>query len=213
MVMIDQWRRDIGHQIAAAERRGPDGRRVANPGINCMGCPFVLRCKAAQDMWGPLLNGGREGLAQSYAVARAMSDDLAVLVRAAAAHEPIEVEGGVVGFMPVPERSVVDDVALRIAHAWFGVGSDKAQEWDADNARMLGLLGAMGVGVGQVGAVATRLHPGRGPGKKEGWKEARAALVGEMTEEGMARRFGVWKAAGPADESDDASIDGGREER
>jgi hypothetical protein len=203
MVLIQQWQRDIGHQIAAAEKRGPDGRRPASPGVQCMGCPYVLRCSAARDMWGPVLSDGREGLAQTYAVARAMSDALLVLVKAACADASIDVEGGTVGYVATEERGTVTGVEARIAHEWFAVAADKAQEWDADNARLLGLLGAMGVGVGQVGAVATRLHPGRGPGKKDGWKEARAALIDGLTEPKTVRRFGIWKASTTEEEQEE----------
>jgi len=48
---VDQWRRDIDHAIAATEVRGADGRRPANPGAGCMGCPWVTRCDAAREVF------------------------------------------------------------------------------------------------------------------------------------------------------------------
>ena len=189
---LARWRRDLDALIAAADHRGPDGRRPASPGACCVGCPYVLRCDAARAWWAGSVPSDPVGMATAYAVLEAARDALAPLVKAAAADGAIGIPGGSVGFVATPQRSALATSASTVAREWFHVRD--AGEWEAANGAWLGLLDAIGVGVSAVENVAKRLHPGRGPTKRDGWREAREELVDRCVASGVVAKFGIHRA-------------------
>lgn len=189
---VARWRKDIDLAIIAADARGPDGKRPANPGANCMGCPYVLRCEPARGYYSGALGGDPESVAQAFAIADAVRSELFALAKLAATEEPIPVPGGVVGYVAVPERTVREDAGRTLAHRWFGVIDPET--WDAENGRMLGFLGALKVGVGQIGAIGKALFPGKGMAKVKDFKDRRADLDVACLVYGVAAKFGVHRA-------------------
>ncbi len=188
MATVAQWRRDIGHLVAAAEVRGPDGQRPARPGINCSGCPFLSRCEAARVFmrFGIQEDADAEMMATQLAVADAFRKELWSWARAATKSGPIDVEGGRVGYCETTKRAPVPNAPLSLALAWFQPADPDA--WAARNGELLGLLAAIEPGVGAIESVAKRLHPAD---RSRENKAAREALVARLTTPTTAVEFGI----------------------
>jgi hypothetical protein len=192
---VDQWRRDIDHAIAAAEVRGPDGRRPANPGAGCVACPYVLRCEAARAMFRDTMAAkgaevDRVTLATRYAVAKAMAEGLGKLTREAAREAPIEIPGGWVGYAPKTERSVRPGAHRILAREWFKVAEEAAVEWEAEHGQTLGLLAALDLGAGNVTDAIKALVP-YSRAVKETYKADRERLEAALLEEVGTSKFDV----------------------
>ena len=189
--VVDQWRRDIDHAIAATEVRGADGRRPANPGAGCMGCPWVTRCDAAREVFAGTIVAGRDGgvedrgrLAQRWAVARGVSDALNALIRVAAKDAPVPLpDGRVVGYEPTTEKAVKPSAVAEIARRWL------KREAPDD---VLALLGALRIGVGNVNGALVQLVPSKGD--KE-YRQKREELADILLDTVHATEFGVFTPA------------------
>lgn len=189
--VVRRWRSDIDHAIAAAEARGPDGRRQARPGAGCLGCPYLTRCEAGRgQLRGSLAEGDREMVARRFALADAIRAELFEVCKTLAAEAPIRLpDGGEVGFREAEEREAADEAARHLAHAWFGVPESDASTWDAQNARLLGLLAAIGLGVGAIERAARAIHPRRKGAPT--WKADREALLSRTLTTRTTAKFGI----------------------
>lgn len=188
---LASWRRDLALSIAHANARGPGQKRVASPGACCLGCPYVLACKPAQDFYTGqgIEDPSPEGLAVSLAVAEAVKAHLTPLVKEAVGEGAIAVPGGSVGFVAQEKRTGVKDIAERLAVRWFKP-QDRAM-WIAENGPLMSFLSALPLGASAVDKIGTRLFPGRGPNKRADFKDARAELDAEMLTVIHSSRFGV----------------------
>lgn len=194
--VVDQWRRDIDHAIAATEVRGADGRRPANPGAGCMGCAYVLRCEAAREVFAGTLVAGRDGgiedrgrLAQRWTIAKGIADTLGAMVRVAAQDSPVPLpDGRVVGYEPTTERAVKPSAVAEIARRWL------KREAPDD---VVALLSALKIGVGNVNAALVQLVPSKGD---KTYREKRTELAETLLDTVHATTFGVFAPA-PVDAS------------
>jgi hypothetical protein len=195
---LAKWTRDLELAIAAADARGADGKRIATPGAGCDGCPYITRCDAAHAwMRGSLLDGLDDELARRravgtrLAVAEAMAAELKQHARRLTEEAPIEIDRGVVGWLPKDERVPRDEAWRAIAHRWFQVSEDQAGVWDAEHGEVLGLLRALDPGVTSITSLAQALAPfDRGD---KAWKERRGALMDELITTSTAPKFGVFR--------------------
>lgn len=186
------WRKDLDLAIAHAATRTP------SPGVNCFGCPYVGRCPAAATVWS---DTDPVSVATAWVAAKARAADLQARVRAACAdRSALTVPGGRVGYIAKEQRTVRDDAARTAAIAWFR--PEDPATWAAANETTLGLLGALGLGSGNMDAVATRLHPGKGAQKSPTWREDREAFLSSVVTTRTATEFG-FVADAPAENKDD----------
>lgn len=205
--ILASWRKDIALSIAHANARGADGKRVASPGACCLGCPYVMACKPAQAFYaGQGINDpSPAGVAASYAVAEAVRAHLTPLVKTAAGRGAIAVPGGSVGFGVQEKRQGVKDIAERLALRWFHP-IDKA-EWLAENGALMGLLKTLPIGASAVDAIGQRLFPGRGPNKREDWRDARVELAADLLTVTTGAKFGVHRDKAEPSETE-PTVDG-----
>lgn len=188
---VTRWQEEIDLAIAAAETRGPDGRRLARPGIGCGGCPYVLVCDAAAvTLTAEGIPTDPKAAATAYAVHTAAAARLEAIVKAHADGGEIDIDGGTVGFTGKPERVARATMIETIARAWFTVGGDDWLEWAAKNERTVTLLTTAKLGSSAVAAIAAKLHPFvRGAG--QGYKDARAAFSAACLETVATPKFGI----------------------
>jgi len=184
-LQVDQWRRDIDHAIAATEVRGADGRRPANPGAGCMGCPWVTRCDAAREVFrGSIVANDladRSKLAQRWTVAKGIADAIGAMARVAAQDAPIPLpDGRVVGYEPTTEKAVKPSAVAEIARRWL------KREAPDD---VIALLSALKLGVGNVNAALVQLVPSKGD--KE-YKAKREELADTLLSVVHGTTFGVF---------------------
>ncbi len=192
--LLDGWRRDIAHLVAAAEARGEPGSRPARPGACCLGCPFLLRCGPASYYWHEVFEEPSD-MARSLAVVEAAREQLiAALKLALAKGSRLPVEGGTVGYQIQAARKASAGAAAALAHTWFRVSPEKAAAWDAEHGDVLGLLQALAPGASGIEAVGKVVYPFRG-GPPD-WKERRAGLEAACLETVNQSRFGVQKNKG-----------------
>lgn len=197
-VQLATWTRDLELAIAAVNARGPDGKRIATPGAGCDGCPYILRCDEAHAwMRGSLLEPNasetdrRWAVGTRLAVAEAMAEELKQHAKLLTEQAPIEIDRGVVGWLPKDQREAAADAWRAIAHHWFKVTPEQAATWDAENGELLGLLRALEPGVSSITSLAQALAPfDRGD---KSWKERRGALLEELITTSTAPRFGVFR--------------------
>lgn len=196
-VTLDTWRRDIALAVAHADAR--DGqKRIAAPGANCGGCPFVLRCEPARSYWQGI-DLSPETAAQTYAVVDAARTALGAIVRGVVGRESVPVPGGTVGYVATEERTATATAASDLAVAWFA--PDDPAAWLAENERVVSLLAAMKPTAANIGNVATVVHPGRGVRKRDGWKESRAAFLAGLLTVKRGTTFKVIRTT-PIDDND-----------
>ncbi|MFA5801157.1 MAG: PD-(D/E)XK nuclease family protein [Thermoleophilia bacterium] len=186
--VLEEWKADLSTAIKAASIKP----RQANPGPRCMGCPYVLQCEAAC-LW--ITHGWAgvqpEALAAHYAILKAQTAALEPAIRAACDNGAIRVPGGSVGYHVKTKKSPKVDAGSLLARRWHRVSEEEAVRWEGDNASWLGFLGALKIGSGNVGAVATALTPGKGRGKKATWKEDREDLLDACLDTVHTREFGI----------------------
>jgi hypothetical protein len=186
--LLAQWRRDIDLAIEAAEAKDATGNRPARPGAGCTGCPYVARCEPARAyLRGSVGDGTPQAIATRYAVASAMTAELGAQCKVLAEEAPLQIDGGVVGYVERTERQAADDAHRDLCHAWYGVGPD----WDTDNGATLGLVKALSPGVGSISNAAKVLHPFTR--NDPTWKDKRDGLVSLCTTQHIVSRFGVHK--------------------
>lgn len=196
--LLAGWTRDLELGIAATDVRGPDGKRIATPGAGCDGCPYILRCDAAHAwMRGSLLVeltdevNRRRAVGTRLAVAEAMAQELKQHAKLLTEEAPIEIDRGVVGWLPKDQREAATDAWRVIAHRWFRVTPEQAATWDAENGELLGLLRALDPGVTSITSLAQALAPfDRGD---KSWKERRGALLEELITTSTTPAFGVFR--------------------
>lgn len=191
--MLVTWRRDLDLAIAAAEHRGPDGKRPAAPGAGCLGCPFLLRCNAARAhlRGGAITEPTAEAVAVRLAVIEAARDELIAMGKVVLAEGSVAVPGGLVGYVAKSQREPASTATADLAHTWFQV--DDASAWDAEHGDVLGLLAALKPGVSALENAAKVLHPfTRGD---TAWKQRRADLESVLLATKTVTRFGVYKTA------------------
>ena len=191
---VDQWRRDIGHLVAAAEVRESNGQRPARPGVGCAGCPFLSRCEAAREF----MRGGihedadAEHTATQFAVADAFRKELFAWAKAATAAGAIAIEGGVVGYTEKAKREPIETVAMALAMAWFK--PTDPTEWAAANGETLGLLKVLSPGVGSIESVAKVLFPAN---RSKENKALREQLAAKLTTSTTSVEFGITRTKSP----------------
>lgn len=187
---VDGWRRDIAHAIAAAEHRGPDGRRPHRPGAGCLRCAYVTRCPAALPLGLTPLDDV-SALALELAKVEGRRAALVAALKSLADVVAIPVPGGIVGYKAMTERTVREDAHATIAHRWFRVAAPDEAAWDAANGQTLGLLAALDIGASQVEAIGKALYPADRKDKEKAWKTNREILDATCTGERTVSRFGV----------------------
>lgn len=177
--VVAGWRADIGHAIAAAEARGPDGKRVARPGAGCMECPYISDCDDAM----PIATTAKHdpiGIAMEWMLIEARRSAMLPFVKALATEMPIVTPGGTVGYQDKPERTVTDGAARALANAWF-LGAATETE--------VGMVSALKLSAGAVDALAKTLYPF--DRSDASWKANREALLAECIGKKMVAKFGV----------------------
>lgn len=201
---VEAWRKDIALAMAHADARGPDQRRIANPGANCIGCPFLLRCDAAQAHWkGTVIEGDPAAIATQYAVVDGARLALSALVKRLAVREPIAVPGGSVGYHGRVTRTPVTDVVDHLTRRWFKPADPET--WRAENGKLVSLLETIGITTAAVKRLGVRLFPGKGALKVDGWKELRADLEDEMLTTETQPVFGVERTV-PIEDVDEEGV-------
>jgi hypothetical protein len=184
--VMARWRRDIETEI-----RAWSGPRIASPGPQCFGCPYLLgSCEAAQQYLSRTYGSADpEDLARAYAVYDAAKDALKEPLREATADGPLEVDRALVGTLPQEERTLTADAPEKLAAAWNRRARDASAETDASRAP--GLLKALKIGVAQAEALAGHLYPRNGGEESFATK---ARLLGSVVTKRVTRRFGVHRA-------------------
>lgn len=183
---IEQWRQDIATMSAAVNAKP----RRARPGIHCLGCEYVAVCPAARAL--------AEGMpvdpvdiAEAYAAAQGVADELRELAKAAADGGAIETPDGVVGYIAKDKRQAKPDAYRSLWDAWT-----KGREIDsATDGLARGFLASLNWGSGMVEAAAKGLFPGR----KQA--QARREFVAGLVETVTHKEFGVQRRA-PATTTD-----------
>ncbi len=173
---VQQWRRDIEHLIAAAEARGPDGRRAARPGRGCIGCPYLMECPDSR----PMRGSSATDLAREWILIEARRTAVGQLLRGYCEETEIDTGDGVVGYFEKSRQTAAPDAPQAIADAWFNGEPPEP---------VLGLLMALKLGAGNVEAVAKQLHPFTR--SDSAWKEERAALLEKCLMVQVGTEFGV----------------------
>ncbi len=180
MMVLETWRAELDLAIRQAETRP----RIAAPGANCFGCPYLTHCQDARAyLRGSMLPDPPDvdAVARKYAIAAAMVAELGAWLKEACDGGDILVPGGSVGYRGKPFRVCRDPLAL--ARAWYR--DDPVPDIVA------GLIGAIKPGAGSVRRVNLILHPsGKG---RAGYKDARAALESEVLETVVRPVFGCHK--------------------
>lgn len=180
------WRSDLAVAAEAAGRRGPDGRRAATPGVNCIGCPYRLRCDAAHDFWMETgVPGSAEALAHLYATKLAEVRELEQIIRAALARDvAIETDQGRVGYIQASRRALRD-----------GAHGTLYDDWLAGGGEPRGLLAALSLSVRSVEAAGKVLI-----GKGRGAAALRREWLDKLTTTVRTARFGVtWRKDEPGE--------------
>ena len=182
----EEWRW-LGTVMAGADRVP----RLAQPGACCVGCPWAHCCEDAAQTLESAASAEPDGLparvaATAYAVAVARVAALRPAMRDATADESVGVPGGFVGYRSVPENTAADGAVDMLATAWHDGSAQSPDTW-------MGLLKSLKLGAGNLESAAKVLHPGRGPGRTDDWRERREALLGRVLDARSKARFGVWK--------------------
>lgn len=179
LAKIEEWKRDIMVAVRAAEVRP----RVASPGVNCLGCGYVTRCKEAQ----AFLADDSATVAARLAVLEATVAENRSTVRAATKAGPIAVPGGWVGYRTKTIRRLREGAEASLWGDWM-YGDDPDRKERAVDGMARGLLRAMKPGVGAVEAVAKVLFAGR----DRETMAARRAWVDGLVETYTSKEFGCW---------------------
>jgi hypothetical protein len=177
--LLRRWQHDLDLLIASMAEKP----RVARPGVQCVGCDYVLSCRHAAELAGSLglASLDRSTVVTAYAVAKSRSDALEHLARAAADGGLVETARGAVGWIETEQREPVDGAALRLWERWT-IGKDLHPETDA---LVRGFLTAANVGVAEVLQIVRALHPGRKS------RELREAVAEELLRTVTRKRFGI----------------------
>jgi len=187
--VLARWRSDIETEIRAREEQvGFDGERVATPGGQCYGCPYLGGCAPAQEFLRSVY-GSSEPLSIAYAYAMAEAEMRRVAgttaapgpLRFATAEEPLQIDGAQVGTVIEMQRALTPDAAEVLGEAW--IRKIRTGEAEAQQATMPGLIQALGVGVQQAENLMRYIHP------KD--RDAQARALAPILTEKSKRRFGV----------------------
>ena len=166
--LFKRWRREVATTIKAFS-----GKRVASPGVGCYSCPYVTACDAAKDYVG---ESDPVGAATSHAIAQGLRDATREPVAAMTKDgEPIEVNGGTVGYHYKLQRALEDETAVTIADEWEQAGGD-----------IRGFALALGIGVGNLVKFAKVFKAAEDP------KEVDKYVAG-LTRMVRVKRFGIVK--------------------
>lgn len=195
--VIDGWWSDLVTTMKAVDsERDNQGRRIASPGGNCMGCPYVLHCEAARE-W--LDRSGLPGTAveraRAFAVAKARVEFLQEYVKADTDEAPI----------PVDDKHVVGTVAKETAALKDDAYSTMAAEWELAGGDLAGFASALDLKVRNAEELAKVLFRERGDrAERDRWTDS-------LIEPRIDRKFGVHrnppKPQPPLDELLQQSID------
>jgi len=189
LLVLEGYRRMISAQIVAVDARADAGARPACPGAGCMGCPYIAHCEDARAyLRGTYLENDTSDIARAVgtrlAVVEAMRADLTAKAKLLAEHEPIRIDGGIVGYTVEPERAVVPDVEAKIARAWFTTTPELAS-----NDEVIGLLKSLKIGVSAISRLAQVIFPStRG---SQAYKVARQEFESDLLITRNATKFGV----------------------
>ena len=180
--IIDGYWREIQTVTRAADHKP----RHAQPGPKCMGCRYARGCEACFDaacfgteaQRGQAKRGAAAGMVVTmYAASLARTEGLRPLaVEACAERGVVEVPGGEVGYRSTSKKNANADAPREVAREWLDGGEGT---FDA----FCGMLKALKLGSGNVGALAKHLWPARGPGRVEDFKERREAFLARALEE------------------------------
>jgi len=187
--VMARWRSEIETEIRSREEQvGFDGERVATPGGQCYGCPYLGGCAPAQEFLRAVY-GSSEPLSMAYAYAMAEAEIRRVAgtssapgpLRFATAEEPLQIDGAQVGTVIETQRALTPNAAEVLGEAW--VKKIRAGDVEAQQATMPGLIQALGVGVQQAESLMRYIHP------KD--RDAQARALAPILTEKSKRRFGV----------------------
>ena len=179
------WKREI--EVAIAGLDAQLRPRPASPGVNCLGCEYVLTCVHARDyMERTGMHQTPELRARAYAVAIATAEALEVQVRADCEEGEqkwsIDGTGGTVGWIASPKRSLSETASAELVEAWEAIGGESR-----------GLVKALQPSVTSAEKVAKILFPDR----KQ--KSVRDDFVSSLVVTEMQKKFGIRR--GSIDES------------
>lgn len=170
----------------AADMRGSDNCRPANPGIGCLSCAYRHIC---QDAWkvGDIPIMGLNELAVELATVEGRRSLLIRAIKEASPQTPVAIQGGVVGFKEKLSRKLNDTAPSDILDEWLA--SCACPVDPEDMPALESLLVALKLGKANVDALAKALHPER----KKGIAAVREAYVNTLTHEVRGSAFGVWR--------------------
>ena len=172
---IAEWWSQVAATVRALDAQKALGPRPAAPGAGCGGCPFALSCSHAADFY------ERRGLfrtveqkATAYAVMTALRDEIAKELRIEAEDQPVQINGGSVGFLVKEKMKLKADGYSTLWDRWSEGGGE-----------VLGFAKALSLGSGNAVKMVKALYSDRTA------KADREALISEVTEPEKTREFGV----------------------
>lgn len=171
--LLKKWEDDILMVCRAA-----DETRVARPGANCIGCPYLSGCDDGfeyEDVKDQAIS-----LALMEANRKEFTKVLKIELQDTAR---METPGGYVGYKEQSKMEITGDAIHRIISEWYGVNMEDVPQV---HALEVGLLSAIGVGSGQITAIAKNLF-------KKDEMEKRIGFLADCLKDVGAVRFGVWK--------------------
>lgn len=142
--MLQRWEQDIAQVCMAT-----DATREARPGLNCIGCPYVLACEDAAKLLAPGVCSGLP--ADRWAFAKAVLAEIEPQLREQAKEGPVYDSFGVaLGYQRKERRVVKSSAPAAVVDHWYPTGVP-------DN--VSGLLMAANLGVSNIQSIAKALYP------------------------------------------------------
>lgn len=192
-----RWRDDVEREIAAVDRRDGDGRRAANPGAACIGCPYLRMCPdAARSIAVEVLEDDPAEIAARWCLHKAEGDRLRTILEPLADDCAVPIAGGgTLGWVERAETILDDGAEDRLAAEWArrvtrGVPKEKHAEHLANS------LPSLLLSLGMTATNATKLIETIIPRDAENCTERRAALRGSLTKQRHGRVWQVTKHGG-----------------
>lgn len=190
LATVARWREEIRLAIAQVSTTP----RPFRPGVGCMGCPYLVRCPAAQAVHAATaLDGTPEDIATRYAVADALRTRLGAAVKALAERGSIAIPGGTVGYAVKTKREYHPGSAERILADWQA-GPNRTPE---------SLVEAMKPGAKQIKAVAAKLFTFK-RGEGDDYKHHRADFEAAHLITKNVAKFGCHRPTDASTEEDDS---------
>ncbi len=182
--LFDEWRQELSDTMDAYDKM--ERPWACQPGAGCPGCPFLLKCEAAKELYdahyfGDGVNIDPMAAVQHYATIDAVRNNLAKSARSFVNREALPVAGGTVGYHVKQQKVVREDAYENLLHIWL-----EGQNPSIDN--IAGMLKAMDVSATNIEKMLKTLIKGRGaPAKRD-------ALMEPLIDYQNVSRFGIEKS-------------------